>query len=70
MENQAPKVTLEPELELHAATLNAQQCRALARVYLRWAHQLQIKSKILAAYAKPSASRSMRPIARRQLLRN
>jgi len=41
------KITLEPQLELLASDLNAHQCAEVAMVYARWAHQLQMKAKIL-----------------------
>ena len=40
-------IILEPLLEVETAELNAGQCLDLAAVYLRWAHQLQMKAKIL-----------------------
>jgi hypothetical protein len=40
-------IILEPLLEVEAGALNASQCVELASVYSRWAHQLQMKAKIL-----------------------
>lgn len=40
-------ITLEPELELLAATWSASRCRSSARVFARWARQLMVKAQIL-----------------------
>lgn len=66
------KVTLEPDLEIQAVTLTANQCDALANTYRRWAHQLAVKASIMrrSASRPPSGVRLLRPIARRLLLRN
>ena len=40
-------VRLEPGLEEVAGLMSAPQCRALASVYKRYAHQLEVKAAIL-----------------------
>ncbi|HYE30969.1 MAG TPA: hypothetical protein VEH27_06065 [Methylomirabilota bacterium] len=42
------RVRLEPELEMMTVTYSSEQCRALARLYYRWAKQLYVKASILA----------------------
>lgn len=61
------KIQLEPELELQAATLDAHQRRALARLYRRWARQLEVSAKMLELHAKPSPKRPLHPLPRRRL---
>jgi hypothetical protein len=48
-----PKIILEYALEVHAAELNAWQCRDLADVYVRWAHQLRVKAKMMEQCQQP-----------------
>lgn len=62
------KITLEPELQIQAVTLSARECRKLAETYRRWAHQLDLKARIMtSAPSEFSPRRSMRPVARRLL---
>ncbi len=47
MANSPKPVILEPNLEARASDYDPLQCRALAALYRRWAHQLSIKARIL-----------------------
>lgn len=54
-----PIIILEPLLEIQACGLNARQCRALAKVYARWIHQLEVKAKILDRINPPGMPRRL-----------
>ena len=64
------RIILEPKLELQASCLNACQCRQLARVYDRWAHQLKMKAAILDVDAAPPPRRVLRRLPTQKLLLN
>ena len=44
------KIILEPDLEVQAGHLNAEECRRLARLYYRWSKQLFVKARILDSH--------------------
>jgi len=63
------RVTLEPRLEKIAGHLNARECRELAEVFARRAHQLVMKALVLDAHvpvAKKTATR-LPPFVKRRL---
>ncbi len=58
-----PLITLEPELQLQTVSYTAAQCRALARIYYRWARQLFVKARILDRVAGDhAAAKRLKPI--------
>ena len=63
-------VILEPGLEEQAVGLNATQCRKLAGVYERWAHQLRVKAKILDRVHGPRAKPQLPKLSRAKTLLN
>ncbi len=65
-----PKIILEPLLEAQAHDLNAWQCRELARVYERWAHQLRVKAKVLLKARLPGPPKKLKPLRLSQLRSN
>lgn len=62
MKNSKPRplVTLEPDLELQVITLSPGQRRALAKLYLRWSHQLLVSAQILEQASKQPVRRQLR----------
>ncbi len=50
------RIILEPGLELQTATFSSGQCRALARVYMRWTRQLLVKAVILELHVEQPPS--------------
>lgn len=64
------RIRLEPALEERTALMNAAQCRALARVYARWARQLRVKAKILELDRQPVRRPPLRPLPARRLALN
>lgn len=53
-------VTLEPGLEEEACLLNASQRRAMAKMFRRWARQLEVSAVILdRVYAPPPKQLSL-----------
>jgi len=60
----AVNIQLEPELEIQTVTLDAAQCRSLARVYFRWAKQLYLKADALDVRAGLWPARRVRRRAR------
>jgi hypothetical protein len=71
--NPPPKrklIQLELELEFIAGNYDAAKCRAVAKVYIRWAHQLEIKASVLDAHARPVPRPVLPRLSRRKLLRN
>ena len=68
--NPKSAVRLEPDLEEIAGTFNAQECRALASLYRRWARQLSVKAKVLETRAGPKPAVSLKPLVARRLALN
>lgn len=48
------RVTLEPKLEVMAGEMTPEQCRDFAAQLRRFAHQLEVKAKVLAGDARPA----------------
>ena len=54
MKTNRPLVTLEPALEDWGAGLwTLAKCRRMARIFRRWAHQLDVKVAVLTAHLDP-----------------
>jgi hypothetical protein len=64
------KITLEPELERTAGSLDASQCRRLASVYKRWARELEMKAAILETHSVPAPQPRLRRLPLQKLLLN
>ena len=62
------RVVLEPSLEIQVVTFDAKQRRALADVYRRWIHQLELSAKILEDDAALRPSPKPPPILPLRLL--
>ena len=65
-----PAVRLEPDLEQIAGTFDARECRAMAKLYRRWARQLWVKAKTLERRADPKPAVALRPLVVRRLALN
>jgi hypothetical protein len=64
------RVVLEPALQEQAELLTAPQRRALAKIYRRWARQLEVSAKIMETDTKSPTRDPLKPLARRRLKLN
>jgi len=53
------RVRLEPDLQMQVATYTPAQRRATAKVFIRWAHQLEISARVLESQRVPWKRRSL-----------
>ena len=61
------RVVLEPDLQEQAELLTATQRRSLAKIYRRWARQLEVSAKIMETDEKPPKRDPLKPLPRRRL---
>lgn len=62
-------VHVEPDLQITVALMPPEQRRALAKIYRRWSHQLEISASVLEHHRGPWRRRSLpriSPAVRRQ----
>ena len=64
------RVALEPSLQEQAELLTAPQRRSLAKIYRRWARQLDVSAKIMDADDKTPKRDPLKPLVRRRLKLN
>jgi hypothetical protein len=64
------RVVLEPDLQEQAELLTASQRRALAKIYRRWARQLEVSAKIMDADEQAPKRDPLKPLPKRRLKLN
>jgi hypothetical protein len=64
------RVVLEPDLQEQAELLTAPQRRALAKIYRRWARQLEVSAKIMDADDQTPKRDPLKPLPKRRLTLN
>ena len=63
-------VTLEPDLEEEAALWTPKQRRAAAKLYRRYARQLEVSARIMEKFSEPRPKPFLRFVCAQVLARN